>query len=165
LKIYPYLRKFSQEWFCRMPNTKRITAGIILLHGERILLVLQRVTRKWGLPKGGKLENEDLLTCALRELYEETGVHLSRNDMYLGRKRIEYINCFVFEANAEYLPKSMYNNEEIIRARWFNISDLKKLNRNCSVKNWVKRTDIFSLLQVNIRVLDTGEVRLTISFV
>ena len=72
-KFILYLRNVFTNIKIPMPS-KRITAGVILLHGEKILLVLQRVTKKWGLPKGGKLENENIFSCALRELYEETGV-------------------------------------------------------------------------------------------
>jgi bis(5'-nucleosidyl)-tetraphosphatase len=39
------------------------------------LLIRSRRDRSWGFPKGHLLEGEELLNGAMRELWEETGIH------------------------------------------------------------------------------------------
>jgi putative (di)nucleoside polyphosphate hydrolase len=61
----------------------RLCAGIALLNAEGRIwvgrrfdeLVLQETSKRWQMPQGGIDRNEDPKTAALRELYEETGVH------------------------------------------------------------------------------------------
>ena len=59
------------------------SCGIILYTNnfEKILLVKQRFSNKWGFPKGSFLENEKnnklYWECAKRELYEETKINLN----------------------------------------------------------------------------------------
>ena len=62
---------------------RRLEAGIIILSNDfhRILLVRGRISRKYGPPKGGKFDNEDLLSTALRECKEETGYEFAENDL------------------------------------------------------------------------------------
>lgn len=47
--------------------------GLITNNEEEILLMFRR--GKWDLPKGKQDEGENLETCALREVAEETGLH------------------------------------------------------------------------------------------
>lgn len=44
----------------------------------RILVIQQKYSRVWGLPKGHLELNEDVHTAALRECAEETGVHIGQ---------------------------------------------------------------------------------------
>jgi len=57
----------------------KVRATAVLVEGERILLVEQRVseTRQWSLP-GGTLEpGETLAECVVREVEEETGLQVA----------------------------------------------------------------------------------------
>jgi mRNA-decapping enzyme subunit 2 len=58
----------------------RNECGVVLLNSssDRVLVVLQRSSKKWGLPKGHQEAEESAYTCAVRELYEETGVQLAQ---------------------------------------------------------------------------------------
>jgi 8-oxo-dGTP pyrophosphatase MutT (NUDIX family) len=60
-------------------------AGCIVEHDGK-MLILHRVKRDgnvWGLPSGSIDRGEDAKTAALRELFEETGIH-ARDAEYLG---------------------------------------------------------------------------------
>ena len=46
--------------------------GLVQVNGEQFLLIYRR--GKWDLPKGKLDEGEDLKTCAVREVEEETGI-------------------------------------------------------------------------------------------
>jgi 8-oxo-dGTP pyrophosphatase MutT (NUDIX family) len=48
------------------------SGGLVYSNDNKILLIFRR--GKWDLPKGKLDEGEDLITCALREVEEETGL-------------------------------------------------------------------------------------------
>ena len=63
-------------------TNERIRGGVVLLdENNNILLVfencLPETMRKWGIPKGSKLDTESNQDNAFRELMEETGINLS----------------------------------------------------------------------------------------
>lgn len=67
------------------PNTLpyRPCVGIVLLNAKGLIwlgrrcdeLIEQEMHARWQMPQGGIDEHEDAKAAALRELYEETGVH------------------------------------------------------------------------------------------
>ena len=57
-----------------MEKPKIIAGGGLVLNDEGKLLMIFR-RGKWDLPKGKQDEGENLETCALREVAEETGLH------------------------------------------------------------------------------------------
>lgn len=72
---------FYQKNDCQ--NLKHVTeCGVILFNFNmnEILLVLQRISNKWGFPKGhmniNELHSRQFFNCAKRELYEETNIDL-----------------------------------------------------------------------------------------
>ena len=50
------------------------SAGFVLVHDGRVLLLRNRDRREWGLPKGHREDGETLDATARRELEEETGI-------------------------------------------------------------------------------------------
>lgn len=62
-----------------LPASDLIAAGLFLAQRgspRRWLLLRSRRTREWGFPKGHQDPGEDVLTTALRETAEETGMGL-----------------------------------------------------------------------------------------
>lgn len=58
---------------------KTIAAGIFIVRKDKKLLVCHPTNHKadfWSIPKGKADEGEDMITCALRETYEETNIDL-----------------------------------------------------------------------------------------
>jgi len=64
-----------------IPRSPKKKAGVFIFDpsDERVLLVLSR-NRCWGLPKGSIKPGETDVQCAIREVYEETGIVVSEND-------------------------------------------------------------------------------------
>lgn len=60
-----------------------VSCGVVVISNGRILLVKQAMEYGglFSIPKGGLEEGEDIRSCALRELKEETGVTLRDSDL------------------------------------------------------------------------------------
>lgn len=105
---------------------RRAGIAIIDCHCNNILLVKQKESLKWGIPKGHLKQKESAWRGALRELSEETGIVLKRNS-YIRRKRPIHI-----DANSLYIVqlKSEYHRfrpdcVEILEIEWRPICHLK----------------------------------------
>ena len=115
--------------------------GVILLQGNKILLVLQRCCNTWGFPKGHKKKKESMYSCALRELTEETGIkNLTIQAMYIGGKNLSGTGGFyVFKMKEEdYCALKPIDTKEISEAKWIDIEEAKKLEINKAVKNYFR---------------------------
>jgi len=131
-----------------------------------LLIVKDRKTKEWSLISGGCKMNEDYVECALRELKEEVGIHISKHN---------YKHVPIYEYQSDYfsnLFKSKNNNKllqynvgivfipinnninvkesnEIMEGKWcnFNYGDITKNNLwtpfqteildNTNVLNWL----------------------------
>ena len=54
-------------------------AGALILNDnlDKCLMVFQKSSNLWGIPKGRKEDNEDTFICMLREVREEVGLNLN----------------------------------------------------------------------------------------
>lgn len=57
----------------------RTTAGLLIRHRGRILLIKQRTGGHYSIPKGAVKRGESLLDAAIRETREETGLNIPQN--------------------------------------------------------------------------------------
>lgn len=92
-------------------HPKAAVIGCCYLHYQDKILLLHRQDNKhegnrWGIP-GGKLnKNEPLIEAIVREVFEETGLHLDPSQVhYIGKLYIRVPN-FDFEYNmVSYIPQ------------------------------------------------------------
>lgn len=117
-------------------SSHRVEAGIIILSNDlnRMLLVRGRLSRKYGPPKGGKIENELLLNTALRECKEETGYefvesdlleHKSGNKFYITISKILFYVVVLKHPDNYFVFKTRDKNE-ILSVDWLNLSQLER---------------------------------------
>lgn len=94
---------------------------------------------KWSWPKGSKEGDESKLTCALRELYEETGINMSKRpyilrksficNEFMSEELIMYQNkMFLLEIDDE-IELSNVHIGEIVEAKWVTSYEFKS---NCN---------------------------------
>lgn len=105
--------------------------GLVHVHGEQVLLIYRR--GKWDLPKGKLDEGEDLVTCAAREVAEETGVGGLRTEELLMVSYHTYHerDQFILKETYWYLmaadtpqPFIPQEDEDIEKCEWVKIENL-----------------------------------------
>jgi 8-oxo-dGTP pyrophosphatase MutT (NUDIX family) len=115
--------------------------GIIFLNKNedikdtKFLVVRGKDTGIWSFPKGRMDDNEDEEVCAIREVYEETGIlidNLKENDrLKLGRNTYFIIN--VDDIN-KYNTFNIKDTFEVDVVEWKTFSELKKLSCNKDIR-------------------------------
>lgn len=105
--------------------------GTLLLSPDKThcLLVLQKETQKWSLPKGSINEGEEFSTCMQRELLEETGVDLSQcryrfHAMYRYRRYVVQIIQLLQPMDT--LPLKTNDSNEIDRVAWIALRNVQQ---------------------------------------
>lgn len=139
-------------------NNKTKSAGGIIIdpwnniqnHEKyNILIIKQRLTNNWGLPKGHCEEGEDTEIAAVREIREETGIDFdsleegidylrvfipdSNSNSWSNKRNIKRISFFIFVLlkKGNQIKKNKRDYKEIMDISWINVERLRKL----SIKN------------------------------
>jgi 8-oxo-dGTP pyrophosphatase MutT (NUDIX family) len=115
-------------------NIKFPTAGVIVIKNDMTILV-ETHKEYFSFPKGGRHKNETHFECAIRELFEETG---------LDHKKLKFIeNLSIDEFSNKNYPSVKYfigilnenfddfkfDENELKNARWYKIDDALKLDK------------------------------------
>jgi len=119
------------------PDRPIVGVGVVVWHGERVLLVRRGKAPRvgqWSLPGGAQRLGETVAQAARREVEEETGLQVKLGDIVAtvdlierdqdGRVRYHYtLIDFVAEAaRAELRPGSDADD-----ARWFTLAEIEGL--------------------------------------
>lgn len=81
----------------------RKKAGAIIYDDSGRYLLVQSRGEKWGFPKGTMEDNETIQECAIREVYEETGIVLTLEEIEkASTKRIS--RCTYYRIQRTYNP-------------------------------------------------------------
>lgn len=83
----------------------------------------------WSLPKGHRKYQESSFQCALRELYEETGITIDQTQLNFSElpyKRLKIGRYYLLEFPDEVQPRPR-DQKEIVSAQWFTSSEIYEL--------------------------------------
>ena len=108
------------------PPEDRVYGAICISPENRVLLVRGRSSQKWSFPKGHKERNEPSFTCAMRELFEETGINISTtiNSCELPYKKFKVGGYYILDLDGEptLTPR---DTREISDAKWMSQDDIQ----------------------------------------
>ena len=142
-KIYLYHPKEEKlmKKFKQLIPTIKAGGGIVYNRDGKVLMIKRH--GKWDLPKGKKEKGENIATCALREVEEETGVKK------LLIQRFRMITYHIFKRDGQYFLKETYwsdmtttfkkklvpqTEEDIEKACWKDETEVRELVKD-SYKN------------------------------
>lgn len=118
-------------------------ALIISQRGDTCLLVRQRDTKKWGLPKGSRNLDENPKEGMVREVLEETGLDLDRcRHRVVGWHRRQKYMIFVIRLQQphQHIRICPRDSNEIDCAQWLKWNDVPGL-----LMNHITRVTLFEL--------------------
>jgi len=106
--IAPYSNLFKPR------HGTHVKAGVIVYDPDQDkLLLVQSRGRLWGVPKGSIKHGESIENCAIRELYEETGLRLSVNILneYVTVKNLSHYYYVEMSQRDVYINSDIKNND------------------------------------------------------
>jgi len=127
-----------------MSHYKR--AGAIILNNtlDKCLMVFQKSSSYWGIPKGSKLNNnEDNFICMVREVKEEVGLDLNHIKFeVLGNVTVHSESCiYILKIFLDPLPicspplEDGNENHEIEKVEWVELDDAYSRKNNSITRN------------------------------
>lgn len=133
LSLYNKMFTNKKELFSPTYTYSRLQSPIVktLLHNGRT-----NPKEYWSIPSGKPMYNEDSLSCAIRECYEETGIKIDFDKCVMGNSITENILLFsggllcktywpVTLPNESKLPNISTLQNEVEEARWVTNEDAK----------------------------------------
>ncbi len=133
-----------------------IECGSIVLNKDMnsLIIVFQKLSNKWGLPKGHmnqkEIGNNDKISCAIRETWEETGLNLIKNHncKIIGKVNMNNKLFFIFHLLYDKLKLNPIDTNEISSVKWINLNDIKNFveinSSNRSLRELNKRMQTLS---------------------
>jgi len=126
-----------------MEKFKRAGALILSSDLKNCLMVFQKSSKLWGIPKGQREKNEDSFMCMLREVREEIGLNLNNIKFEILGNILIYKESYIYIIRLflDILPilsppfERGNQNHEISKIEWVKINDSFKRKNNSITKN------------------------------
>ena len=130
------------------PNTPRVAVGAVVIHDNKVLLVLRGHPPGeglWAIPGGSVQLGERLQAAAEREILEETGLRIKAGQVIYafdgivhdetGRVQYHYV---ILDLEAELVgpPYPVTAGDDAREAGWFSLADLNRLKHSTSDTTW-----------------------------
>ena len=112
----------------------KIIAGGIIKKDNKFLLVQENKEKcigQWNVPAGKLEENETLIECAKREIYEETGCEVEITGLLeIINEVLEGVNVIVFLFDTKLINENIKVDEkEISNVKWFSYEDILNMRK------------------------------------
>ena len=128
-------KTFPDAFQCYRPRSHKIYGTICISPSNRILLVRGRRSGKWSFPKGHLDGSETSHECAIRELYEETGISVTSSPVTSFKLSVGYYSLFEMEE----VDPNIQDNDEIELAEWIPLNQIENLECNVDINCFLSR--------------------------
>ena len=126
-----------------MNTSKKSGALILNTNMDKCLMVFQKKSMLWGIPKGHKEDNEDSYVCMIREVKEEVGLNLNNIKFEILESTSVNSESFIYiiKLLLDSLPvcsppfENGDDNYEIEKIEWVTLNDAYLRNNNSVTKN------------------------------
>jgi 8-oxo-dGTP pyrophosphatase MutT (NUDIX family) len=108
-----------------------VFGGICVNEKGEVLLVRQRLGKKWSFPKGHREGQETCLECARREVREESGIEVP--EMYVSFHTLKAGAYFIFPLVSSNVNLCIKDLKEIDEVKWVPLKDLSSYDTNIDV--------------------------------
>lgn len=109
-------------------NIKVVAGGVLEKNGKFLLVQEGKKTckGKWNIPAGGLDENESIIECAKREIYEETGCEVEITGILeIANEILEGLNVIAFIFDTKIIDENIKaDGEEILDVKWFTYEEI-----------------------------------------
>ncbi len=110
---------------------------------EKLLVIKNSYKKRFTIPCGRIKRGENKADAAVRELYEEVGIKLEKDQLtfvgeYAGKFKYATDIGTLFEITMAKLPQVQVDNREVVWAHFMPLDQVLKLNLNPTVKTWLK---------------------------
>jgi 8-oxo-dGTP pyrophosphatase MutT (NUDIX family) len=118
-------------------KTNYFSAGVIPKYNDYFLLVLEKKKNNWSFPKGKKdLNDFNSLNTALRELKEETNIHVDYNSKNI-KNSYMIKKCIFYEYEFSTVPEILYvESVEVKEIKWFKLDEINSIPLNYLTKKY-----------------------------
>ena len=126
------------------PDAPRVAVGAVILHQNRVLLVLRGkapAEGMWAIPGGSVNLGETLQAAAEREVFEETGLYIKAGAVIYSFEKIQrdqagrvQFHYVILDLIAEVLDPTQHLKpaDDVSDAGWFSLLDLEQKNISVS---------------------------------
>lgn len=134
-------RAFLFLWFFTRPTVYGVYVAV--WHRDKLLMIKNSYKKQFTIPCGRVKRGENKAVAAVRELYEEVGIKLEKDQLsfvgeYAGKfKYATDIGTFFEIAMAE-LPQVQADNREVVWAQFIPLDQVSNLNLTPTVQTWLK---------------------------
>lgn len=141
-------------------NIVKKKAGVILFNPEQNkILIIQSRGNLWGFPKGSFNTGETFNECAIRELTEETGIHL--NPIVIENSQSHNVNenvrYYFVESCVDYSDVTLQydkycDNNDVNGICWIKLECLQELYFNNKIKlNYHARNCLYKFFKISTK--------------
>ena len=127
-------------WFFTRPTVYGVYVAV--WHDEKLLVIKNSYKKRFAIPCGRVKRGENKTAAAVRELNEEVGIKLEKDQLtfageYTGKfKHATDIGSF-FEVRMAELPQLQVDNREVVWARFMPLDQALDLDLSPTVKSWL----------------------------
>jgi 8-oxo-dGTP diphosphatase len=128
-------------WFFTRPTVYGVYVAV--WHSDKLLVIKNSYKKRFTIPCGRIKRGENKAAAAVRELKEEVGIKLEKDQLtfvgeYAGKSRYATDIGIFFEITMAELPQIQVDNREVVWARFMPLDQVANLNLNPTVKAWLK---------------------------